>query len=94
MASKGAITITQDELVRMKMRANVIPNCTFCLKQPNTKIIKRNTNINRVKSGLTNGSTTPKTSKNAKKKKGFENSKKKNSNADALMKKNANFSKK
>ena len=26
MASKGAITISHDELIRMKMRANVIPN--------------------------------------------------------------------
>jgi len=26
MSSKGAITITQDDLIKMKMRANIIPN--------------------------------------------------------------------
>lgn len=27
MSSKGAITITQEELAKMKMRANLIPSC-------------------------------------------------------------------
>lgn len=26
MSSKGAITITQDDLIKMKMRANIIPS--------------------------------------------------------------------
>lgn len=33
MASKGGITITQDELIKMKMRANLIPSCTSFLTQ-------------------------------------------------------------
>ena len=28
MSSKGAVTISHEELIRMKMRANVIPNRT------------------------------------------------------------------
>ena len=31
MSGKGAITITQDELAKMKMRANLIPNSISCL---------------------------------------------------------------
>ena len=33
MSSKGAITITQEELVRMKMRADLIPTSMATFKQ-------------------------------------------------------------
>jgi hypothetical protein len=34
MSAKGGVTISQDELIRMKMRANLIPNCTIKFIEP------------------------------------------------------------
>jgi hypothetical protein len=40
MSSKGAITISHEDLVRMKMRANILPNGTIGLTQQTQKIIE------------------------------------------------------
>lgn len=58
MSAKGAITISQDELARMKMRANLIPSCNFTLIKLIQKKIAMPSSINKVKSALTNGLTT------------------------------------
>lgn len=63
MSSKGAITISQDELIRMKMRANILPNRTPRFIQQIVKITSRATNINKAKRGRIIGPTTQKTSK-------------------------------
>ncbi len=58
MSGKGAITITQDELIKMKMRANLIPSCTT----PFTQLIANRTGqpiyIRKARRGLTSGVTT------------------------------------
>ncbi len=55
MSSKGAITITQDELWKIKMRANVLPNGRSHLIQLILKKIEQIISINRAKRGLING---------------------------------------
>ena len=60
MSSKGAITISQDELIRMKVRANLISSCTSFVIQLIFKKIELNLNISRVLKGQINGEITQK----------------------------------
>lgn len=55
---KGAITITSEELNRMKMKANLLPNRTSSLSQPILKIIIPSINSSRVKNVLIIGQIT------------------------------------
>lgn len=55
---KGAITITSEELNRMKMKANLLPNRTSSLSQPILKTIIPSINSSRVKNVLIIGQIT------------------------------------
>ena len=94
MASKGAVTISHEELARMKMKANLIPNGIASVSQLKMKIICPSININRAKKGPISGLITPKTLKNGKNRKGIASSRKNSSNAEKLMKKRNASSKK
>lgn len=58
MSSKGAITITQDELIKMKMRANLIPSCSSLIIQPIARRTEQPISIRRARRGRTSGATT------------------------------------
>ena len=94
MSSKGAITITHDELIRMKMRANVIPNRNTSSIQLDQKIIYHYININKAKKEQISGPITLKTSKKEKKKKDSKNFRKKSWKEEKLMKKKDDSNKK
>lgn len=85
MSSKGAITISHEDLIRMKMRANILLNGTTALTQPTQKIIESSISIWKVKNEPINGQTTLRTSKNEKKKRGSKSFRKRSSNEDASM---------
>ena len=58
MSSKGAITITQEELVRMKMRADLIPTSMATFKQQDHSKVSSTIFTRRAKSGRISGKTT------------------------------------
>lgn len=94
MSSKGAITITQDDLIKMKMRANIIPNrITPHISQKKIRT-SPSINISRAKSEPTSGSITLKISRNAKRKRDIENSRRRSSNVEKQMRKRKDSSKK
>lgn len=86
MSSKGAITITQDELTKMKMRANLIPsgNCTAI--QAITNRIVPTINIKRVRSALINGQITSKTLKRGRRKRDIESFRRRSLKDEELIK--------
>ena len=90
MTSKGAITISQDELIRMKMRANLIPQGNTLLTQPTLITTKPPSNISSASNAQTSGPITPRISNGANRKNAIVNSKRKNSKGDALMKRRGN----
>lgn len=92
MTSKGAITISHDDLIRMKMRANLLPNCIYTLTQLTQKKIKQLSNIKKARKEQITGSIIPKTSKNAKKSSALESLKRNNWKGDASTKRRSNFS--
>jgi hypothetical protein len=55
---KGAITITSEELNRMKMKANLLPNRTSSLSQTILKTIILPINFSRAKDVPINGQIT------------------------------------
>ena len=93
MTSKGAITISHDDLIRMKMRAKLLPNCIYTLTQLIQKKIKQPSNINKARKEQITGLITPKTSKNEKKSNALESSKRNNWKDDASTKRKGNSSK-
>ena len=82
MSGKGAITISHDELVKMKMRANVIPNRMIPVIMQKLRTTWQPININRVKNELISGSITPRTSRKGKRMKGFESLRRRSWNAE------------
>jgi ABC-type dipeptide/oligopeptide/nickel transport system ATPase subunit len=92
MASKTEITITHEELIRMKMRANILPNCIATFMQLIMKKIGKSINTNKVKSGPISGEITLKISKKERRKFIIENLKRRSLNADVLTRKRGNFS--
>lgn len=56
---KGAITITSEELARMKMKANLLPNGKNSTTQPTCKRITLSINCSKAKNALTIGQTIP-----------------------------------
>ena len=86
MSSKGAITITQEELIRMKMKANVISNRMIVSMQSMLKITFRPINIKKAKNEPITGAIILNTSKKEKRKRGSKSSKRKSWNADESMK--------
>lgn len=93
MASKGAITITQDDLIKMKMRANLIPNRILSSTQPIANKTRQHISIKKARSAQINGLTISKTLKKENKKKGTKSSRKKSLKGEGLMSKKGNFSK-
>jgi hypothetical protein len=89
MASKGGITITQDELMRMKMRANLVPTCIYAFTQPTQNRTERHTCSRRVRRGRASGPTTSRTSRNARKRRGTKNSRRRSWSADASTRRSA-----
>ena len=55
MTSKAGITITQDELIKMKMRANLIPNRMSVSMQRIARRTRPHISINRVRRGRISG---------------------------------------
>jgi len=94
MASKGGITITQDELMRMKMRANLVPTCIYASTQPTQNRTERHTCSRRVRRGRTSGPTTSRTSRSARKRRGTKNSRRRSWSADASTRRSAGSSRK
>jgi len=55
---KGAITITSEELAKMKMKANLLPNRIKYITKLIPKTIIQSINYRKAKNVLTNGQTT------------------------------------
>lgn len=94
MSSKGAITITQDELTKMKMRANLIPTGNLVARQVITNRIVRTIFIKRVRNVRTSGLTTSKISRRGRRKKDLENFRRRSLKDEELIKKRKSFSSK
>ena len=87
MTSKGAITISHDELIRMKMRANLIPNRITSPIQLINKTILQLFNISKAKNELISGLIIPKILKKGKKKKDIKSLKRNSSKGEKQMNK-------
>ncbi len=95
MTSKqSAITLSSDEIMRMKMKANLIPNCTnFHLSKIMNRMIVYRTCINNLYYEHRSGRTILRILKKEKNKKGSENSKNNNLKEEELMMKKENINK-
>ena len=91
MSMKGTITISGDDLLKMKARANILPNGISSLTQPMQRKIAQVTNCNRVKSAQISGQTTQSISSSERKKSALKSSRRKNWSEDVLMRKSVNF---
>lgn len=89
MASKGSITISHDDLIRMKMRANLIPNGKTLFTQAQQTTTRLLFNISNLSNAQISGSTTPKISREERNNKDSESLKKNSCNEDGRMSKNA-----
>jgi hypothetical protein len=88
---KGTITISGDELLKMKTRANILPNGISSLTQPIQRKIVPAINFRQAKNAQISGQTTPSISNSERRKNASKSSKRNNSNADAWMKRKDNF---
>ena len=87
---KGAITITSEELNRMKMKANLLPNRKYPLSQPIQKTVIQSINFSRAKNVPINGQITINILSKGKKNRDLKSSKNNSSNADALTSRKEN----
>ena len=96
MASKGSsITLTADEILKMKMKANLIPNCTWFTNPQTIKPqIVPKISTNNLWFELKSGPITPKTSKSEKRSKDSGSSKNNNLSEEKSMSKSVDINKK
>lgn len=87
---KGAITITSEELNRMKMKANLLPNRKYPLSQPIQKTVIPSINFSRAKNVPINGQITINILSKGKKNRDLKSSKNNSLNADALTSRKEN----